>query len=414
MVLNVPVDSDTANELYNPPPSSPDPYSNPDAFSAQISSISPYHIDLASIYSPAPIIGPLLGRGKESLANELQKRMVVMSAFQRRRLSQDEVDAFVYHTGKANAIASWGFPVGIMGGLYRANATKEQYGSPFTGSMKSENGWFDGQRIKLMGREVLRGDNARNFVHALRTVNHVSLHAGLVGLAAAIYASVVQFNGETNDPRLQDFFRTVKKNAFNAVAKGETMKQAGQGLGHPAPQSMIEKLKAQSRAQAQEIRAMAGKAATSSPTFNDDDASPLAAEQGYDEFVSDDNTAMSGRSDDAYNDTKNYNNYGDSAADTDRYNQTQTPNNQSQYQNQIPVRKQSSRSLQSSSSRAPSRPNPPPQYPRSDNGPSPPTDNSSSSSSSPSSPDDGPALSAWERIRRDAASGDSKWPSRNE
>lgn len=415
MVLDNAVDSDAADEFYNPPPSSPDPYSNPDMLPFQFNSLAaPYPIDLASIPSPAPILGSLLGRGKQRVANELQNRLAVMSAFQQRRLSQDEVDAFTYHIGKANVIASWGFPLGIMVGLYRANKTKEKYGSPFTGPMKSENGWFDGQRVKFLGREVLRGENARVFVHSLRTFNHMCLHAGLVGIVAAIYATTVQYTGEVFDPRLKDFFRTLKEKPETAAKYLEKTKGALQGPGFNASATM-EKLKAQAKARAPETSTRARTAAATSPVFNADDASPMSAEVGYDEFVSDDNTPMSGTNDDAYRNT-NTDKYNEPGAGTDTYNQTQN-----RTQNQTQVRKPTSRSPQNSSRT-------PPRYPRSDNKPSSlPPDNSSpspspsfsssspsSSSSASSDPDDGPALSAWERIRQNAASGDSKWPSEKE
>lgn len=389
MVLNNPAEPSATEESYNPPTSSPDPYSKSDAVSDQASTTAPYSINTTSLPSPLPIIGPLFGYSKEQLAEDLQQRLAIISAHQKRRLSADEVKAFAYHAGRANAISSWGIPSGILVGMFRANATWAEYRHPFTGSMKSANSWFDGQRIKILGREVLRGEPAQFFVHAIRTTNYIGLNAAIFGVMATFYGTMVQLAGEMRDPCLKEFIGSVKGNVNKAATRDEKLEEAGKAFGYPPRWKRGEGLeptvprdewrKARQRARAEE-------AAKSPPPFSDDDASPLSAE-GYDGFISDDNLPLSG-TDDAYNNnTPNANNNGEFPpnADTDTDTDTQAP---------------------------PRKPSRDPQSPNRTPRPYPPSP--SATPADTFSSDGEPAPSAWERIRREAESTDSAWPAGKE
>ena len=370
MVLNDPIELYASVEPYSPPRSSPDPY----------------NIDLASIPSPLPILGSLFGFSKQQFAEDFRRRLADISASQKRRLETDEVNALLYHAGKAQAIASWGWPTGTVVGLYRANSTRENYGFPFTKSLKSADGWFDGQRIRILGREILRGPPARNFVHGFRAVSYASFHAGWIAFLFTFYGVGVQMAGEMRDPRLKQFYRLVQGNMNKAataaekadeVMKARTNPQRGRaGLASAGP--MGEQRKKHENAPTQEGPAQAA--------FGDD-ASPLAAE-GYDGFMSEDHTAFSG-TDDAYNSNNNTTN-------SDHSYLSPNPDRNTQPQKSLRYSK--------SSTRTPRPYAPPPSSPSlpSNEAPSPPDENSPS--------DSGSAISAWERIRREAAFADSVWP----
>lgn len=380
MVLNDPVEPYASLEPYSPPRSSPDPYSDSDLVSDLAN--TPYTIDLASIPSPIPVLGHIIGFSKARLVERFQKRLADISASQKRRLATDEVNALLYHVGKAQAIAMWGWPTGVLVGLYRANATRENYGFPFKRALKTTDGWFDGQRIQILGREMLRGSTARKVVHIVRTAGYCSFYSGVFGIMFAFYAAGVQLVGEMGDPRLKRFHhleQEIWKASVAAKAEESTKRlgdppRGGAGLASTGP--MGELRKKRGGAPAQEGAA---------PAAFSDDASPLAAE-GYDGFMSEDNTTFSG-TDDPYNSNNNNTNHNYFPPNAD-------PNTQRQKPSRYP--KPSTRTPRPYAS-PPSSPSLP-----SDEAPSTPDENFSS--------DGGSDISVWERIRREAASTDSVWP----
>lgn len=97
-------------------------------------------------------------------------------------------------------------------GFQRAYSTRHEFRHPFAGTLKSSRGWFDGERVRIMGRELIRGSSARVFVHLLRSVNYGLVGAGFASFLSTSYASSVAVIGELQDPRLKDVMIALKSN----------------------------------------------------------------------------------------------------------------------------------------------------------------------------------------------------------
>jgi hypothetical protein len=357
MVLNDPVEPFASEEPYDPPTSSPDPYSYPDKLS-ELKAALGYTVDMSALPSPMPILGPLFGNGKSRLEWELPQRFAEVTLNMNRKLTPDEVNALAYHWAKANAISSWGPPIGVLAGLYRANATRTEFRHPLTGPLKSENGWFNGERIRILGKEILRGPPARALVHGFRTANYVFLNSMVFGLFVTTYAATVLVVGENRDPRLKDI-------------SGRRRNQRRAAEDPQAP-----------------MRSLPRKDASPSSS-----SAAAAAAEEHDGFFSDD--TQFGITYDVDNNQTNNN------TNTNTANESKTPARPSRNAPQRPpvVRTPRPYTPPASTSKTMS-------------------DQTASSSSSP--PDDfpfspaDPAPSAWERIRREAESGESAWPARKE
>ena len=169
-------------------------------------------IDLSKLASPAPLLGPLFRFTKPNLRTIIERNFELRAKDVNRPLFPDERAAIAYHTAKGYSIASWGPPTGCLIGLQRAYSTRHEFRHPFAGTLKSSRGWFDGERVRIMGRELIGGSSARFFVHLLRSVNYGLVGAGFASFFSTSYASSVAVIGELQDPRLKDVVIALKTN----------------------------------------------------------------------------------------------------------------------------------------------------------------------------------------------------------
>lgn len=187
------------------------------------SSLSPVHdsefspdlhppIDLSKLASPVPLLGPLFRFTKPNLRTIIERNFELRAKDVNRPLLPDERAAIAYHTAKGYSIASWGPPTGCLMGFQRAYSTRNEFRHPFAGSLRSSRGWFDGERVRIMGRELIRGSSARVFVHLLRSVSYGLVGAGFASFFSTSYASSVAVIGELQDPRLKDVMIALKSN----------------------------------------------------------------------------------------------------------------------------------------------------------------------------------------------------------
>lgn len=149
---------------------------------------------------------------KDQLRDDVLKVLQQRAASVHRFLTPDETTALAYHSAKRMAVSCWAMPIGfgIASTIYEV--TREDYGA-----MKREGGWFDGERIRIMGRVLLRGISARATVNALRYCSYAFPPAACI----YSYGWFVSTSGITNDPRLNEF------NADLRVRQGEPMGQGG-------------------------------------------------------------------------------------------------------------------------------------------------------------------------------------------
>lgn len=172
----------------------------------------PPPIDLSKLASPAPLVGPLFRFTKPNLRTIIERNFELRAKDVNRPLFPDERAAIAYHTAKGYSIASWGPPTGCLIGFQRAYSSRHEFRHPFTGSLKSSRGWFDGERVRIMGKELIRGSSARVFVHLLRSLNYGLVGAGFASFFSTSYASSVAIIGELQDPRLKDVMIALKGN----------------------------------------------------------------------------------------------------------------------------------------------------------------------------------------------------------
>ena len=184
-------------EPDTPPSSTPDPYSFP-----------PSAIDFSQL--PSGFYLPLHPFKKGRHNNDILKSVQAHAASVHRPLTPDETRALAYHTAKSYAISSWDYPTGVLLGAYRTYATHENYGFPFLGAMKREGGWFDGNRIQILGRVMARGENARFIVSTIRYPSHAVVASFFTVVASSIYAAFVTAAGITRDPRLKEWRADLK------------------------------------------------------------------------------------------------------------------------------------------------------------------------------------------------------------
>ncbi|KAF6228878.1 hypothetical protein HO133_006989 [Letharia lupina] len=211
----------TSSDTYDTPDSSPDPYDTSSPTSATTNGL-PSHIDLSSLPSGLPILGPLTGYTTARQAARLRKELAQMSDTVRRPLTQSEQTAMVYYTAKGFAIASYGPTIGIGAGVYQTYATRAQFRWPMYGKMISDapaegevqKGFWDGQKMRAGGKEILQGVSSQakaNILHVSRGFAYCLIGAYLAPLFVSSYAATVSAVGEVRDPRLHEVNKAVRE-----------------------------------------------------------------------------------------------------------------------------------------------------------------------------------------------------------
>lgn len=139
----------------------------------------------------------------------------------------------MYHSYKNMAIQSYGNPTAFGFGIYRAFKTKESYRFPFYGPMKTEDGWWDGERIRIRGNDILEGPSARRLVHFWRGSAYAIIALLIGGGIVTSYATTVALVGEMRDPRLRDIQQAridkAKETRQEMEAKQQPKDPLGQG-----------------------------------------------------------------------------------------------------------------------------------------------------------------------------------------
>lgn len=210
------MNSSDTYDFSNP---SPDPY---DTSSSTITNgISP-HVDLSSLPSGLPILGPLTGYTPAQKVATIQKHFAHTSEVIRRPLTESEQTAIAYYTAKGFAISSYGPTIGIAAGLYRTYATRAEFRWPLYGKIISDapaegevqKGFWDGQKMRADGKEILRGVSSQakaNILHASRGFAYCLISLFLVPGFVSSYAATVVAVGELRDPRLQESNRGIRE-----------------------------------------------------------------------------------------------------------------------------------------------------------------------------------------------------------
>lgn len=177
------------------PNSDQDPYSNAGG-STGAAAVSEIKIDTTKLPRPIPFIGPLLGYNNANLGQNIVASVGNMAKIVKRPLTNEEVQALAYHTAKGVAIASWGFPVGAIGGLWRASNTRSTYRFPF---------WQpDLEKFNTKKFGPWTGPRAEFGWQFLRRFAYASIGGWLGKMIVGTYAATVATTGTRLDSRMKD------------------------------------------------------------------------------------------------------------------------------------------------------------------------------------------------------------------
>ncbi|MCJ1298651.1 hypothetical protein MMC08_001441 [Hypocenomyce scalaris] len=212
------------------PPASTSDYSSPtsDADPYASSSDQPHiSLNLEQLPSAAPIFGPLLGYTNQYLANSINYRIQHTSGILQRPTTEDEAVALAYWTAKMLAIASWGRPLGLAAGGWRAYQTRGTFRFPF---VKPDPEKFNPEVVKIGGYELMRGGQARIWWHVLRGTAYGLFGSWVGGLMVSTYAATAVAVGEQQDPRLKEVIAKLRMKA-KEIAAGIPQGQKGQTVG---------------------------------------------------------------------------------------------------------------------------------------------------------------------------------------
>ncbi|KAL8905115.1 MAG: hypothetical protein Q9171_006796 [Xanthocarpia ochracea] len=209
------------SDSYGTLPDTPDPYDT----SSQTSTDTDFsYIDRSQLPHPFPIVGPLFGYTNPYLANLAASRLRYHTEAVGRSLSPKEMEAVVFHAYKSATISSIGMPIAFGFGMYRAYTTSENYRVPLWGDLKSTGGWWDGQKLRIMGQTFAEGSNARSLMHSFRYSAYGTVAVLFGGLIVNSYASTVAAVGELRDPRLKDFEQAIRTRSKVQIGDLEAMR----------------------------------------------------------------------------------------------------------------------------------------------------------------------------------------------
>lgn len=206
MVLNnssAPSESDTFSD--SAPTSDEDPYSSSEGGSE---TAQQYHIDVSALPKPIPIIGPILGYNNKLFLTVLREKIKGGQQALNRPPTQDEAAALAFWTAKQISILSYGGPLGMSGGLWRAWATRQTFRFPFwQPNLESfQPVVWPNSRIA-----ILRGNRAVLAWHGLRGLAYGAIGDYIGKIFLGSYSMTVSAVGELSDPRLKDFVDAVRQ-----------------------------------------------------------------------------------------------------------------------------------------------------------------------------------------------------------
>ena len=211
MVLEASTTSDS--DSFDASPDTPDPYDSPSPGTPQI------NIDIASFPKPFPVIGSLFGYDNSFAAKLIRARINQCHQRLGRPPTQEEAEALAFYACKNVSILSYGEPIMTSFGFARWWNTSAEDRFPFAGPLRKPDGWWDGNRIRIGGRELLRGRLAKSLVSITRGTAYVLLARYFGGLVVTSYAATVTGVGQLRDPRLKAVQKAITQDLEQSMAK---------------------------------------------------------------------------------------------------------------------------------------------------------------------------------------------------
>jgi len=168
-----------------------------------------YTVEATNFY-PMPIFGSLFGYNEKIYAQVLGARIAAANNTLKRRVTPDELKALSQHTGKQITILSYGSPIGIAGGLYRAYTTASTFRFPFYQPNPEK---FNATTFPTPRNAILKGSRATIMWHILRYNAYVFIGKTVANLFFGSYAASVTAVGELSDPRLKELTKAMREHA---------------------------------------------------------------------------------------------------------------------------------------------------------------------------------------------------------
>lgn len=219
----------TADDFSSRTASDTPPASDGDAYSSRVARIAEANvqIDLRQLPRPLPILGPLTGFSEAALVDRFTRNIAQLSGAVNRPLTAAECQSVAYYASKANAIASYGFPLGAAAGLYREYATRATFKFPF---FQPDMEVFTPQKLG-----PLSGVRAEMGWHLLRRMSY-GFFGGAVGtVIVGTYAAATAAAGQRVDPRMADVVEALKgmsptelRNKARSTSPAQRARQAEQ------------------------------------------------------------------------------------------------------------------------------------------------------------------------------------------
>jgi hypothetical protein len=192
------------------------PDSDSDPYSTSGSPTSALMLDTSKFPKPFPILGPMFGYNGQLLSKLVQKRVDAAAKVLERPTTEDEATAIAYWTAKQVAVTSWGAPLGIAAGAWRAYQTADTFRFPF---YKPEPDTFRALAWPSSRAALLSGPTAVAAWHATRLLAYGFMGTFIGRILLTSYGMSVATVGEITDPRLKNYVERVRKVAQSARGK---------------------------------------------------------------------------------------------------------------------------------------------------------------------------------------------------
>lgn len=186
------------------------PVSDSDPYSSSGTPKKNILIDTSNFPQPMPILGGWFGYNTKFLSKLVGARIQYATKILQRPPSEDEVNAMAYWTAKNMSIASYGGPLGVAAGSWRAYSSAGTFRFPFYSPNLEQ---FNSLVYPIQRAAIFTGARAVLAWHATRFVAYAVMGSFFGRMFSTSYALSVSSVGEYTDPRLKEYIQALRKSS---------------------------------------------------------------------------------------------------------------------------------------------------------------------------------------------------------